>query len=150
MQVTYPLTLYYDGACPVCALEMEHLRERSSDGRLVFIDIAAPDFDAASLGLDLAALRAQIHGRCADGRWLTGLATLREAYAAAGLGAWLAPTGWRPLRPAADALYRGFARHRQAISRAARPLVDGLRAWRSARRLQACRDGRCDTTGGRS
>jgi predicted DCC family thiol-disulfide oxidoreductase YuxK len=32
--------LFYDAACPVCALEMDHLRERCHDGRLRFVDIA--------------------------------------------------------------------------------------------------------------
>lgn len=149
-ELIYPLTLLYDGGCAICALEMDHLRERCSDGRLVFVDIAAPGFDMAAVGVGRAALMAEIHGRCADGRLLRGLPVLRLAYAAAGLGGWLAPTGWRALQPAADAGYRWFARHRQALSRAARPLIDGLRAWRTARRLQACRNGRCDLEEGRS
>ena len=32
----YPLTLLYDGACPVCSLEMEHLRARNANGKLAF------------------------------------------------------------------------------------------------------------------
>jgi predicted DCC family thiol-disulfide oxidoreductase YuxK len=144
---TYPLTLYYDGACPICSLEMDHLRERSTDGRLVFVDIDAPGFDAAAVGVAQRDLMAEIHGRTADGRLLRGLPVLRHAYAAAGLGAWLATSGWPLLRPLADIGYRLFARHRQALSRAARPLIDGLRARRSARRMQACRSGRCDLTG---
>ena len=47
MSAIYPLTLYYDGACPVCALEMDHLRSRDAAARLVFVDIAAPGFDPA-------------------------------------------------------------------------------------------------------
>ena len=27
---TYPLTLFYDAGCPVCALEMDHLRARNA------------------------------------------------------------------------------------------------------------------------
>ena len=30
-RATYPLTLFYDAACPVCSLEMDHLRERCTD-----------------------------------------------------------------------------------------------------------------------
>lgn len=143
----YPLTLYYDGACPICSLEMDHLRRRSTDGRLVFVDIAAPAFDSAAVGVTRAALMAEIHGRGGDGRLLRGLPVLRHAYAATGLGAWLAPSGWPLLRPFADLGYRVFARHRQGLSRTARPLIDALRACRSARRLQACRDGRCNLEG---
>lgn len=157
MDKTYPLTLLYDGLCPVCSLEMDHLRERDRHGRLVFVDIAAPGFDAARYGVTLDALDAALHGLCADGRMLRGMPVLRLAYAAAGLGWALAPTGWGPLRPLFDTGYRVFARHRRTISRAAAPLIDavrGLRARRTAARMAACHAGACGITtrgdGGRS
>jgi predicted DCC family thiol-disulfide oxidoreductase YuxK len=144
--MVYPLTLFYDGGCAVCALEMDHLRERCPDGRLVFVDIAQPGFDAAAYGTTRAAMHAHIHGLCADGTMRRGVEVLRLAYEAAGLGAILRPTGWAPLAPLADAGYRLFARHRRRISRVAAPLIDALRAARARRmaaRMQACRDGAC-------
>ncbi|HJW10589.1 MAG TPA: DUF393 domain-containing protein [Albitalea sp.] len=116
---TYPLTVFYDAACPVCAFEMESLRARNRDGRLVFVDIAGPGFDPAPYGVSLAAMNAEIHAQRADGVMLRGVEVLRLAYAAVGLGWLLRPTGWAPLRPLFDAGYRVFARHRLAISRAA-------------------------------
>lgn len=142
----WPLTLLYDAACPVCSLEMDHLRERSADGRLRFVDISAPGFSAAAWGSTQAELMARIHGVRPDGSHLVGLPALREAYAAAGLGAWLAPTGWRGAARLADLAYEAFARHRQPISRVAAPLIDGLREWRARRQLRrmaACSDGAC-------
>ncbi len=153
MSAIYPLTLYFDGACPVCALEMEHLRARDAEGRLAFVDISAPGFDAASLGTTHAALDAALNGRLADGRVLQGVPVLRLAYEAVGLGALWRPTAWGPLRPLADAGYRVFARHRRAISAAAAPLIDFIaerRARRGAQRLRACTDGTCQRDGGRS
>ena len=146
MSATFPLTLYYDAACPVCALEMDHLRERDAAQRLRFVDIAAPGFDAAALGLDLAALDAELHGRWADGSTVTGMAALRAAYDAAGLGWVLRPTGFGPLRPAFDAAYRLFAQHRRRISHAAAPVIEAvrsLRARRTSRRMADCRSGAC-------
>jgi predicted DCC family thiol-disulfide oxidoreductase YuxK len=143
----YPLTLLYDADCPVCALEMDHLRDLSRDGRLVFVDIGGPGFDPAPYGASLADMDAEIHGLCADGTLLRGVAVLRLAYDAAGLGWVLRPTGWAPVRPLFDAAYRVFARHRQAISRAAAPLITGirhLRARQTARRMRACQGGACD------
>lgn len=147
----YPLTLLYDGACPVCSLEMDHLRERSTDGRLVFVDIAAPDFDAASLGLTPEVLDAEIHAVCADGTVRKGMEVLRLAYEAAGLGWVLRPTAWGPLRPWFERGYRVFARHRQAISGGLGPLIMGVRALRArgrahrmVHRMQECHEGRCD------
>jgi len=143
----YPLTLLYDAACPLCLLEMDHLRDRNRDGRLVFVDISAPGFDPAPYGATLQAMDAEIHGVTADGRVLRGIQVLRLAYEAVGLGWFTRPVGWAPLRPGFDVGYRWFARHRKSISRAAAPLVHAVRALRVrqvAARLQACRNGACD------
>jgi len=147
---TYPLTLYYDAACPVCSLEMDHLRERNRDGKLVFVDISAPGFDAAAHGASAAEMDAEIHGRQADGSMLRGVEVLRLAYAAVGLGWVLRPAGWAPFKPLFDGGYRVFARHRREISRAAAPLIDAVRAMRArsaSRRMRACRNGGCRTEG---
>jgi predicted DCC family thiol-disulfide oxidoreductase YuxK len=147
MTANYPLTLLYDARCAVCALEMDHLRDRArnrNDSRLVFIDISAPGFDPAPFGATLAAMNAEIHGIRPDGTVLRGVPVLRLAYAAVGLGWVLRPTGWAPLRPLFDAGYRVFARHRQSISRVAAPLIEGLRAYRVAQRMKACQGGACE------
>lgn len=144
---TYPLTVYYDGACAICSLEMDALRVRDRAGRLVLVDIAAPGFDPGPTGATLAAMNAEIHAHTADGRLLRGVEVLRLAYEAVGLGSVLRATAWGPLKPLADAGYRVFARHRQAISRAAAPLialVREARARRMAERMQTCAGGACN------
>lgn len=146
MTANYPLTLLYDAQCPVCALEMDHLRERCRDGRLLFEDISQPGFDAARFGLGFGAIDAEIHGIRPDGSVIKGVEVLRLAYAAAGLGWVMRPTGWAPLRPLFDAGYRVFARHRRRISAAAAPLIDAIRAQRArrmARAMRDCRTGAC-------
>lgn len=150
----FPLTLLYDGACAVCALEMDHLRERSRDGGLVFIDISQAGFNAADHGLRYADLDAEIHGIQPDGTVLKGIEVLRLAYQAAGMGWVLSFTGWPLLRPCFDVGYRLFARHRQRISRTFAPLINGVRGWRADRRahrvvqrMQACHGGQCDVGG---
>ena len=146
MRSAYPLTLLYDAACPVCALEMDHLRTRNTAGRLAFVDIAAPDFDAAAWGTTPAALDAEIHGVWADGTLTVGLETLRGAYAAVGLGWVMAPTGFAPVRPLFDAAYRLFARYRRPLSRAAAPLIHAVRASRMRARMARCSGGACHVT----
>ena len=143
----YPLTLLYDGACPVCSLEMDHLRARNADGRLAFINIAVPGFDPLPWGATLAQMNAQIHAVRPDGSLVVGIEALRLAYWAVGLGWLLAPTGWAPLRPVFDAGYRVFARHRQAVSRLAAPLIDVVRSQRSRSteaRMRTCAGGGCE------
>ena len=146
MNANYPLTLFYDGNCPVCALEMDHLRERDSAGRLVLVDLSAPGFDAARNGFALVDLDAAIHAVRPDGSVVRGMAVLRLAYAAAGLGWLLRPTRSAALRPAFDAAYRVFARHRKPISRALAPLIGAVRERRARHalaRIERCAVSAC-------
>lgn len=155
MSLNYPLTLLYDANCAVCSLEMDHLRSRCEAngvaGRLRFVDIAAPGFDPAPFGATLAALNAEIHGVWPDGSVIRGVPALRLAYAAAGIGWVLRPTGWPVLSPVFDAGYRVFARHRQTISRIAAPLIGAVRARRARRvseRMRQCTGGACAVSRG--
>jgi predicted DCC family thiol-disulfide oxidoreductase YuxK len=146
MNTNYPLTLLYDADCPVCSLEMDHLRERNSRDLLRFVDISAPGFDPSAYGASMQALDAEIHGVLPDGSMLRGVPVLRLAYEAAGLGWVTRPTDWAPLRPMFDVAYRVFAKHRRPISRAAAPLIDAIRTLRARQmsaRMQACADGAC-------
>ncbi len=143
--LTYPLSLLYDRACPVCRSEMHALAARDRRARLRLVDISAPGFDPASWGdATLAELNARIHAVDARGVTLRGVSALRAAYAAVGLGAWVAPIGWPLVAPLAERAYDVFARHRYGISRAAAPLIDALAAWRARRarrgwaRMDAC------------
>ena len=146
MSAIYPLTLLYDAGCPVCALEMDHLRARNEAGRLVFVDISAAGFDPTPYGATFEAMDAEIHAVRADGQLMKGVQVLRLAYEAVGLGWVMRPVGWGPLRGASDVAYRLFARHRRTISRVAAPLIHGVRAVRArqmARAMRQCADGAC-------
>ncbi len=148
---TYPLTLLYDGACPVCNLEMDNLKARNTSGLLRFADISVPGFDASPYGASVGQMNALIHAQRADGSLVIGVEVFRLAYGAVGLGRWAAPTGWPLLRPMFDAAYAVFARHRYFFSRWMTPAIH----WVSRRRIeknarhallacQACKDGTCD------
>lgn len=154
----YPLTLLYDASCPVCRLEMDELRHRNIQGRLVFVDISAADFDlpqywpAAAQGNagglpTMQDMNAALHGIGPDGQLFTGVDTIRLAYAAVGLGWLWAPTRWPLMRPMTDMAYRWFARHRYWISATLGPLVSRIeqrRARARMARMQRCHDGRCE------
>jgi predicted DCC family thiol-disulfide oxidoreductase YuxK len=121
-EATYPLTLFFDGACPLCNAEMHLLRRRDRRGRLRFVDVAAPDF-VPPPGAALPAMLAEIHALTADGRWLVGVDTLRATAAAVGrrwLAALLSLSGSRALWVRA---YRGFARRRYGLSARLAPLL---------------------------
>jgi predicted DCC family thiol-disulfide oxidoreductase YuxK len=111
------LTLYYDGLCPFCVRSMRQLRTWDAAGKLAFVDIAAPGFDPSVLGVDMAALNREVHGRTREGEVLVGIDTMLAAYTLAGRGWLVWPLRVRLLRPALARAYRWFARHRYAISR---------------------------------
>jgi predicted DCC family thiol-disulfide oxidoreductase YuxK len=127
----YPLTLMYDGACPVCNLEMDNLKHRNTQGLLAFIDIASPGFDALPYGATLAEMNGLIHAVRPDGSLVIGVEVFRLAYGAVGLGQLTAPTAWPLLRPLIDAAYAIFARNRYGFSRAFMPLLSALRRARA-------------------
>lgn len=150
----YPLTLLYDGACPVCRLEMDRLAERDALRRLVFVDIAAPGFDLAAYTPDRTVttddLNRLIHAVRPDGSLVAGVEVFRLAYGAIGRGAWFAPTALPLVSPLAERAYAAFARNRYAVSALLGPILLRIEAARAARRSAACARGACDLPDERS
>jgi predicted DCC family thiol-disulfide oxidoreductase YuxK len=134
MTTNFPLTLLYDGACPVCNLEMDNLKARNTAGMLKFVDIAAPFFDPAPYGTSQEAMNGLIHAVRPDGSLVIGVEVFRLAYGAVGLGHLAAPTGWPLLRPAFDAAYKVFARNRYGFSAVFMPVLEHLRTVRATAR----------------
>lgn len=116
--VTQPaFTLLYDHECPFCRLEVEWLLRRDRQQRLRAIDISAPDFRAADYGLGQEEVHARLHGVTGDGVVVEGMAAIRGAWSAVGLGWVMAPTAWPVLRWFADLGYRWFAKNRVRLGR---------------------------------
>ena len=111
------LQLLYDGACPICSLEMRRLSSLDGGRRLECLDIAAPGFDPARYGTTMPALMDRMHAIAPDGRLLAGMDAIRAAYSAVGLGWLLAATRLPVVSRLADRVYLAFARNRYAISR---------------------------------
>lgn len=128
----WPLTLYFDGECPLCAREIKILRARAETDRLHFVDISDETFDARCLGFSLGDMQSSLHARFADGSWIKGLDATLWSWRAAGLGIWAAPLSWRLTRPLLNVGYRLFCRWRPHLAWLPHP--DG-----SAR----CRGGSC-------
>jgi predicted DCC family thiol-disulfide oxidoreductase YuxK len=57
----FPLQVFYDGACSVCAAEMDLYRQKEHAGRLVFVDISSPDFAPSPHGIAMEALMREMH-----------------------------------------------------------------------------------------
>lgn len=115
MTFRYPLTLYVDRDCPLCAREIRWLQRHASSARLRLVDVSAADFDPRPTGRSLAQLRACLHAQSADGQWLTGVDATLGSWRAAGFERLAAALGWRPLRPVLRLGYRLFARLRPRL-----------------------------------
>jgi len=116
----FPLTIFYDASCPLCAGEMHALKRRDAHGRLELVDCSAPDFDEsvlAGLPIKREDLMTLIHARDAHGRWFAGIEVFELAYGAVGLDVMSGFWGSRMLRPVLNRIYPWVARHRQALSR---------------------------------
>jgi predicted DCC family thiol-disulfide oxidoreductase YuxK len=114
----YPLTIYFESACPLCNAEMTNLMLRNTDQLLDFADISAPGFDALPDGTTLQAMLEIIHARRADGVVIKGVEVFRLAYEAVGLNRVASALRLPVLGWAADRSYPWIARNRHRFPRA--------------------------------
>jgi predicted DCC family thiol-disulfide oxidoreductase YuxK len=141
---TYPLTLLYEEACPLCKLEIDNLKARNDKELLRFVDISAADFDPEPYGVPLIDMLEAIHAVKADGSLIRGVEVFRLAYSAVGLGLLAAPTGWPLLKPLFDYGYVHLARNRHRLSTRFAWLLSEIDARRADRQSRRCREGRCE------
>jgi predicted DCC family thiol-disulfide oxidoreductase YuxK len=118
--LAYPLTIYYDASCPVCATEMAEIKMRDVNQQLELVDCSAPAFDDAeanSAGVSREAMMRIIHARDAHGTWLRGVDVFVAAYEAVNVPLMAKLWGNRLLRPFWNRAYPWIARNRQPLSR---------------------------------
>ncbi|WOI53364.1 DUF393 domain-containing protein [Parvularcula sp. LCG005] len=118
--MTNAVTVYFDGACPLCRKEIALLRRMEKGrGRLVFEDVAPPDA-TPSCAIDRQRLLARFHVRLPDGEMVEGARAFTEAWSRVrGLG-WLAPVGrFAPTRRLLDGVYAVFLKVRPTLQRLA-------------------------------
>ncbi len=131
------IKLLYDGDCPLCRREVEFLRRRDGGrGLIAFVDIAAPDYDAAAnAGIDFVTAMREIHAITTDGQVIRGVEVFRQVYAVLGLGWVYGWTGLPGIRRLVDWVYGLWAERRLALT--GRPDVMTIAA-------QRCPSGRCE------
>ncbi|MCA9583275.1 MAG: DUF393 domain-containing protein [Myxococcales bacterium] len=100
----YVVEVFFDGDCPLCKREVRMIERLDRRRRIRLTDIAADDFDAASVQVSPSALMARIHGRLPDGQVIEGVEVFRRVYAALGLG----PVVWLTRLPGISQLLDGF------------------------------------------
>ncbi|SPJ32213.1 thiol-disulfide oxidoreductase DCC family protein [Kushneria phyllosphaerae] len=127
------LTLFYDGNCPLCVNEINHLKRLDQKQRIAFEDIHAENFTSRYPDIDRddasAILMGDVHGQR-----IRGLDVTHRAWSLVGRGWITAPLRWPLIRPVADRVYLWFAPRRYRIS-----------GWLTGRqRCQSCEGGQCD------
>ena len=117
------LTLFYDGACPLCQAEILFLSGRNQANLLDFIDINSVQFDPLKVGVSCEAALAAMYGQFASGQLIHGVSVFPEAYRRANLPrmAWFFSR--KPLQPLLRSAYLFFAKNRHAISRLLGPIA---------------------------
>jgi predicted DCC family thiol-disulfide oxidoreductase YuxK len=151
--LAYPLTIYYDESCPVCATEMAAIKVRDVHQRLELIDCSTPTFDDAeanSAGVSREAMMRVIHAHDARGTWLHGIDVFVAAYTAVNVPLMAKLWGSRLLRPFWNRAYPWIARHRQTLSRiglqhAVRPLISLAAPCRASHQTQLTKQCASDT-----
>lgn len=115
---SYPLKVFYDGNCRVCAKEIDVYRAKADSGRLIFVDIADTDFNANDYGRTDKEFQAELHVCDAEGQFFTGVDAFRKIWEA--LSSPLYPalaklTGLPGINDAARSGYALFARYRHLL-----------------------------------
>ncbi len=108
------VTVWFDGACPLCTREITLMRRLDRRGAIRFLDAQDPETECP---LDRADLLARFHAREGD-RLLSGAAAFAAMWRAIPL---LRPLGHLVRLPGIDRLfelaYRGFLRVRPRLQR---------------------------------
>lgn len=127
----FPITVFYDGACIVCSTEVLHYFRQDHAGRLIIVDISAPDFQPQQYGISLQDFMFELHAIDRLGRVYTGVEAfwaIWQAFPAATLYGMLGVIITLPLvNPLARLCYQGFARIRRYLPK----------------RRQTCENGHC-------
>jgi predicted DCC family thiol-disulfide oxidoreductase YuxK len=83
------LTVYYDGACPVCSREMDIYRRQPGAEACEWIDAASCPEERLGPGLTRAEALARFHVRRADGALVSGARGFATLWQALPRSAWL-------------------------------------------------------------
>ena len=114
-QVGKKLTIFFDGKCPMCIAEMQHLRQRDSNNEIHLVDIHEKADMALYPQIQFDAAMSVLHG-IYDGITLQGLSVTHRAWTIVGKGFWVAPLEWQVIKPISHQIYLLVAKYRPPIS----------------------------------
>lgn len=125
----YPLQIFFDGSCPVCAAEMDVYRRKEHAGRLQFVDISLPGFDPTPYGITMEAFMHEMHAIDREHHVYRGVEAFRAIWQAFPASTWYGLLGALVTLPGVNLLARTaywcFARIRKFLSANSEECHDG-------------------------
>ena len=110
------LTVYYDGACPLCLTEIAHYKAQPGAERIRFVDAANESLPG---DLDRDTALARFHARRADGSLVSGAQGFAEVWQRLPRWSWAARLASVPgMLWVMERMYRAFLPIRPTLSRA--------------------------------
>jgi predicted DCC family thiol-disulfide oxidoreductase YuxK len=108
MTDTCQKTIYFDGACPLCSLEIAHYQRQAGSENLCFLDVSQ-DGTNTGTGLTQDAALARFHVRARDGSLLSGAAAFVAVWDELPSWRWAARLARLPgVLPVLELGYRAF------------------------------------------
>ena len=115
----FPIRIFYDGSCLVCATEIEHYLRRNHGGRLVAIDISSVEFDPQPFNIPPDAFMYEMHVIDQRGEIYRGVEAFWAIWQAFPASTFFGALGtiinMPVINPLARLLYMAFARLRQHL-----------------------------------
>jgi predicted DCC family thiol-disulfide oxidoreductase YuxK len=109
------LTIFYDGNCPMCSAEMQHLKRKDQNSLIRLVNLHQDGFANHYPDIDFDYAMKILHGTY-QGNTLLGLEVTHRAWTLVGKGFWVAPLQWPIIKTIAHRFYLVLARNRHPVS----------------------------------
>ncbi|TWX64763.1 DUF393 domain-containing protein [Colwellia demingiae] len=109
------ITIFYDGNCPMCTAEMNHLKGYDVDNQINLVDLHQENFKTLYPAVNVDDAMKILHAFY-NGRVLLGLEVTHRAWTIVGKGFWVAPLNWPVIKTVSHWVYLGLAIYRHQLS----------------------------------
>ena len=124
-------TVYFDGSCPLCTVEIKHYKSQDGGDQLCFVDVSQADA-ALGPGLNAEAAMRRFHVRLSDGTLVSGARAFAAIWQTLPGWRWVAQIARKPgVTPVLEVAYRLFLPVRSILSK--------LASWCGAKPAPVCR-----------
>lgn len=116
-QMEGKVDLLFDSECPICLMEVNFLKKRDIENKILFTDLSSPDYDPIQHGnVTFEEGMKRLKAVLPDGRVVSGVEVFRKVYDAIGLGWIFSVTKMPIIGELADVLYDIWAENRLKIT----------------------------------